>query len=258
MHYEFYIDVYVFTNFFFDYLTLLLIREVRGRQSGIRRMMLAALLGVLCSTLSMLVFKNSWIYRALVHLLINPLMFYGCFRQKKWREFVLDYMVGYLLMMLVGGCVQWLCQSLGGTKIFGAVMAVTAVLMTVFLVIFKNRGEGEKLFDIKICQGGSELSTKGFLDTGNLLVDPYVNLPVSLIARETLAQMEGGRDLPCRYIPFVSLGEEHGLIPAVTMDELVVRREKGEVVIRPAVFAVVEEDFLKNNEYRVILNGRLW
>lgn len=257
VHYEFYIDVYVFTNFFFDYLTLLLIREVRGRQSGIRRMMLAALLGVACSTLCMLILKNSWIYRALVHLLINPLMFYGCFRQKRWREFVLDYMVGYLLMMLVGGCVQWLCQWTKQTGMFGVVMAVTAGVMTVFLAIFKNRRSEERIFDIKICQGGEELSTKGFLDTGNLLVDPYVNLPVSLIAKETLEQIRGSRELPYRYIPFVSLGKEHGLIPAVTLDGLVVQREKEEIVIQPAVFAVVEEEFLQNSTYRVILNGRI-
>ena len=141
---------------------------------------------------------------------------------------------------------------------FGVVMAVTALFMTVFLVVFKNRRSEEKLFDIKICQGESELSTKGFLDTGNLLVDPYVNLPVSLIAKETLKQIQGSQNLPCRYIPFVSLGKEHGLIPAVTLDGLVVQRAKTEVVIRPAVFAVVEEEFLKNNTYRVILNGRLW
>lgn len=258
MHYEFYIDVYVFTNFFFDYLTLLLTREVRGRQSGIRRMMLAALLGVFVSTICMLVLKNTWTYKVLVHLLINPLMFYGCFRQKSVKEFLLDYVTGYLLMMLVGGCVEWMCQALGEIQHFGWVMAAAAVIMTGFLCLFHGRREGEKIYDIKICQGDCELSSKGFFDTGNLLVDPYVNLPVSLIAKETLEQIQGAKELPYRYIPFVSLGKEHGLIPAVTLDNLRIQKKKSEITVKPAVFAVVEEDFLKSSEYRVILNGRLW
>ncbi len=47
MHYEFYIDAYIVTNFFFDYLTLFLIREVRRKQTKTGRMAVMALLGVL-------------------------------------------------------------------------------------------------------------------------------------------------------------------------------------------------------------------
>lgn len=258
MQYEFYIDVYVATNFFFDYLTLLLTREVRGRQCGIRRMMLTAFFGVIGSTVGMLILKNTWVYKALVHLFINPLMFYGCFREKSVREFLLDYGSGYLLMMLVGGCTEWICTALGAADHFGWVMAGAAVIMTGFLCLFQRGKEEEKIYDIKICQGDCELSSKGFFDTGNLLVDPYVKLPVSLIARETLEQIEGVKELPYRYIPFVSLGKEHGLIQAVTLDHLRIQKKKKEITVKPAVFAVVEEDFLKSSEYRVILNGRLW
>ncbi|MCI8326862.1 MAG: hypothetical protein HFI37_03700 [Lachnospiraceae bacterium] len=258
MHYEFYIDVYLFTNFFFDYLTLLLIREIRGKPCKISRMMVLAFLGVLSSTVCMLVLKNAWFYKCLVHFLINPLIFYGCFRQKSFREFILDYVTGYLLMMLVGGCVGWTCQVLGQTRLFGWVMAATAIFMSVFLALFQGGKEKEKIYDIKICQGESELSLEGFFDTGNLLVDPYVKLPVSLIAKEMFAQIEGAEKLAYRYIPFVSLGKEHGLIPAVTLDCLLIQKKNREISVKPAVFAVVEEDFLKNSEYQVILNGRLW
>lgn len=258
MHYEFYIDVYVFTNFFFDYLTLLLLREVRNKECGIKRMVLAAMLGVLAATVLMLVLKNGIVYRLLIHLLVNPLMFYGCFLQKNFREFILDYTAGYLLMMLTGGCVQWLCQIVGKTHLFGIVMAVAAVLLSVFLILYKKEREEDKIYNIKICQGGCELSTKGFLDTGNLLTDPYIKRPVSLISKDTLMQIEGVKELPCRYIPFISLGEEHGLIQAVTVEELCIQRKKQEIRIKPAVFAMVEEEFIKSSEYQVILNGRLW
>ena len=61
-----------------------------------------------------------------------------------------------------------------------------------------------------------------------------------------------------RYIPFVSLGEEHGMVQAVTLDSLFIKKEKKEIAIQPAVFAIVEEKFLKDSTYRIILNGRLW
>ena len=94
MHYEFYIDAYIVTNFFFDYLTLFLIREVRRKQTKTGRMAVMALLGVLSAAASMLLLKNAGIYKILVHLLINPLMFYFCFQQKSIREFLTDYASG--------------------------------------------------------------------------------------------------------------------------------------------------------------------
>ena len=112
MHYEFYIDVYIVTNFFFDYLTLFLIREVRRKQTKTGRMAVMALLGVLSAAASMLLLKNAGIYKILVHLLINPLMFYFCFQQKSIREFLTDYAAGYLIMLLLGGSVEWLCRAL--------------------------------------------------------------------------------------------------------------------------------------------------
>ena len=69
MHYEFYIDAYIVTNFFFDYLTLFLIREVRRKQTKTGRMAVMALLGVLSAAASMLLLKNAGIYKILVHLL---------------------------------------------------------------------------------------------------------------------------------------------------------------------------------------------
>lgn len=258
MHYEFYIDAYIMTNFFFDYLTLFLIREVRRKQTGIGRMAVVAFGGVLSAAAGMLLLKNTGIYKVLVHLLINPLMFYFCFMQKSIREFLKDYASGYLIMMLLGGSVEWLCQLFGQRNLFGWVMGGIAGVVTIFLLLFQNRKEEEKIYDIRVCHKGKEVATKGFFDTGNLLMDPYTNLPVSLIEKNTLVLLGGEQQFMYRYIPFVSLGEEHGMVQAVTIDSLFIKKEKKEIVIQPAVFAVVEEKFLKDSTYRIILNGRLW
>ncbi len=47
-----------------------------------------------------------------------------------------------------------------------------------------------------------------------------------------------------RYIPFVSLGEEHGMVQAVTLIPFLLRKKK-EIAIQPAVFAIVEEKIFK-------------
>lgn len=255
MRYELYIDVYVITNFFFDYLVLFLIREIRHKRSGIFRMAGMAFLGAVCSAAAMLLVKNAGWYRAFVHLLINPLMFYLCFHPKSRREFLVDYAAGYLLMMLTGGCVQWVFQITGSTA---AGLAVLAAVMIVFLGLERGKQAEDQIFDLSIYQSGRELHIRGFLDTGNLLMDPYVGLPVSLIGRETLEKLMEAELPSYRFIPFSSLGEEHGMVRAVTVEALCIKKKDGEVWVRPAVLAVTEEGFLDGKEYQVILNGRLW
>ena len=51
------------------------------------------------------------------------------------------------------------------------------------------------------------------------------------------------------------------MVQAVILDSLYIKKEKKEkkeIAIQPAVFAIVEEKFLKDSTYRIILNGRLW
>ena len=172
MHYEFYIDAYIVTNFFFDYLTLFLIREVRRKQTKTGRMAVMALLGVLSAAASMLLLKNAGIYKILVHLLINPLMFYFCFQQKSIREFLTDYAAGYLIMLLLGGSVEWLCRLLGQRNLFGWVMGGIAGVVTIFLLLFQDRKEEEKIYDIRVCHKGKEVSTKGFFRYGKFAYGP--------------------------------------------------------------------------------------
>ena len=105
---------------------------------------------------------------------------------------------------------------------------------------------------------GKKFPQKVFSIREICLWNPYSNLPVSLIEKNTLEMLTGEEPVLYRYIPFVSLGEEHGMVQAVILDSLYIKKEKKEIAIQPAVFAIVEEKFLKDSTYRIILNGRLW
>ena len=38
-------------------------------------------------------------------------------------------------------------------------------MVTIFLLLFQDRKEEEKIYDIRVCHKGKEVSTKGFFDT---------------------------------------------------------------------------------------------
>ncbi len=109
--------------------------------------------------------KNAGIYKILVHLLINPLMFYFCFQQKSIREFLTDYAAGYLIMLLLGGSVEWLCRLLGQRNLFGWVMGGIAGVVTIFLLLFQDRKEEEKSMISEYAIKGKKFPQKVFFDT---------------------------------------------------------------------------------------------
>lgn len=257
MHYEFYVDVYVMTNFFFDYLALLAVRELRTKQTAIGRLLLAAMGGAVCATLILLLSNNAVWYPIVVHCCVNPLMLYLCFRQKKGKDFLIDYLMCYILIFLLGGMVNWLRQKEVFRESFLLVLAAVSVMLTVVLILYHIAKEEEKRYEIRIRDGENEVTVTAFYDTGNRLTDPYLKLPVSLIGEETLQKLKGETEWKYRYIPFVSLGKKHGLVKAVTLEAMYVHKKKKDVEVKPAVFAVVEDEFLKDDEYQVILNGRL-
>ncbi len=101
-----------------------------------------------------------------------------------------------------------------------------------------------------------KIPAKGFFDTGNLLVDPIVGKPVHIIKKEMLqGQVEQGQ-LLVRMIPFHSLGRDHGLLEAVTIEGMYIFREDQPLYLEKPILGLAEENLFQDDRCQVILNGK--
>lgn len=107
---------------------------------------------------------------------------------------------------------------------------------------------------LRIQEGAVELVA--YYDTGNLMTDPYLNKPVSIVNRE-LIQGILEKKPAIRMIPFSSVGQESGLMEAVTVDVLEIGGGRRKVCVESAVIGLTGESLFDGKEYQMILNSRL-
>ena len=91
------------------------------------------------------------------------------------------------------------------------------------------------------------------LQEGNSLRDAVTGKPVSIIDKQVIEELYGGKDIAgIRYIPYHSIGKAEGVMPLITLDGMYVCRKEKEWIEKPLA-AICEED-MTADRYEMILN----
>lgn len=258
MEYEIYIDVFAFTGFGMDLLALFLTDVCLNRGRRIRGLIAASLFGTVAGILLFFLLTDYGIYTMLIHFLVNPCMVYLAFREKSGRGFMEDWGVTYLAVLLTGGVMQWIYQTMFGGRYRMAAMLLTVLPGLIGAAVFRRRRMmGNNNCEVRLVCGEQSVLLYAYYDTGNLLTDPYTRLPVSIVSWEAAGSLFNKKAPAGRLIPYVSMGEEHGLLEAYTIDKMLVYRGKHERTIAPAVIGMAKEQLFTGKEYQMILNGQL-
>lgn len=260
MRYKIYLDVLLLHTFAMDALALLLVRRLNHPQEKRVRMFLSAGFGAAGSAILFLRLCSFRWYQLSVHLLINPLMILLAFGRRGKKEFAKDLGWTYALMFLLGGVLSWGMETLGQRRVFW-IWALGGLALGCLLVYGIGRQrESSWRYEILLLTGEEKLILSGYLDTGNLLIDPTVHQPVHIIQEELLDEILKKEQLPLRYIPFHSLGQAEGLLPVVTLRAMYLRQSKGRkeqtpVFVERPVFGLAKEKLFEHRDYQVILNA---
>lgn len=273
MKYVFYPDVFWVTNFAMDVLVLTLVRSIKRSRSCFWRILLSAAIGASASVLLFLWLSTASVvlpfpglrrfalYRLITHLLLNPLMLLLAFPQKSLKSFCKDLCAAYLAMMVLGGILSYGMTTLGQWKQFWIWALGGFGVCMLLLSWLESRKTKQLEYELLLLTKERRLALTGFLDTGNQLEDPILKQPVHIIREQVLTEALTEEQLSVRYIPFHSLGQEHGLLPVVTLQAMYVRGigEKAGILplyIEKPVFGLANEKLFQRKEYQVILNAR--
>ncbi len=261
MRYVFYPDVFWVTNFLLDMLVLFLVRYFKKCKSSILRLMVSSMAGATGSVLLFLTMKQYGMYQLLVHCILNPLMILIAFPVKNARSFWKDFITVYVMMFLFGGLMSWWVENLGHWRHFWIwALGAFAILMLV-LHWLESRKMGQHSYELLLLTGDRSIMVTGFLDTGNLLMDPILNQPVHIIQEELLKEEITKEQLHVRYIPYHSLGQEQGLLPVVTLKAMYIKGTQENEAVSPVylekpVFGLAREKLFQSQNYQVILNAK--
>lgn len=257
MEYELYADIWFLTNFTMDVMALWAAGKMMKQRVCLGWLLLGAFVGTVGSMCLFFFLSNYTWYQLGVHFLVNPLMVWICYRSRKWKQFLGQWFLAYLSVILLGGILGWAASALGMAGNLWLFLAGAAgFLILAEKVLGYFRRQKETVCELLLVTGEGNIAAKGFFDTGNLLMDPTVGKPVHIIKREVLGkQIESGA-LLTRLVPFHSLGEENGMLEVVTIEGMYILKEEQPLYLDKPALGLANEKLFQDDRYDVILNGR--
>ncbi len=252
--YEVYIDVLALNNFIVDMAALTAVSFFLKRRVRAYRILAGAVIGTIGSCAVFVLCRRMAAYLLFVHFIINPFVMFFCFREKSKEDLIADLCAGYFAFLIIGGMTEWLYD--GGNGYFSYKTAVSAALLLLAAAVFWIRRQFQnriRYFEAEICQEGKRVRLKALSDSGNLLRDPYTGKAVSMIDRQVY-EAAWGCCQSARLIPYESLGCRHGLLEAVTIEELSFAYGNREKKIQKAVLGLADHALFEKKPYQMIIN----
>ncbi len=129
-----------------------------------------------------------------IKILLGILLANMAFKFSSFRSFIKVFLVFLFSTFLYGGVVAFIQQSFGEIAtliILGVVILTYFILKYLIKFLNKRKAVQNLCYDVELEVEGKRVRCKGFLDTGNLLIDPLTNRPVSIIDLNLFSKIFG-------------------------------------------------------------------
>lgn len=238
-------------------LTLFLMRK----RICLGRVLIAAILGALTSTLMLVAGLQFGVVYILTLLGVGILMMRISMRQKTWHEVMLGILY-YFTLVFAFSKLHQASEWMIGNHLSGIVLVLLVIgIMSVALlyIIYQNRRSRQKsIYRVSVVEQGQSVEVKALLDTGNALTEPFTGKPVSIIESEVWrTMMKEPEPEHFKVIPFHSIGQEHGILKGMEIDELIIWAGDRKIVQRQAIIALYEGSLSGDKSYQMILHQGL-
>lgn len=192
-----YVDLIFILNMFFDFLLLLSVSLTLKRNISLKRILMGSFIGGL--SIIILFFKITTLELFFIKIIISIIMALVTFNYKNIYYTLKNILYLYTSSMILGGFLYFLNVQFSykqkGIIFYNKGLSINFIFLIIFspIIIYiyirqardiKNNYSNHYEVDIYINK--KKYHFKGFLDTGNLLVDPYFHKPIIIVDTEKI------------------------------------------------------------------------
>lgn len=241
-----------------DYIALSCVNCILKREKTIRRMAIVATLASVFGLLLHISIKETTLRMILLHFVLNTAMAVVAFGFKGKKYLLENFMIIYFAILFLGGIMEWE-KNIGLPASFFWGKAVFAAVLLSFATYYLMRRKSflEHIYKIEIVQDGKSHVLKGYWDSGNLLIDPYVGAPVNIVGKEMAALIFAERKEGMRLIPYQSLGCDGGLLPVCNAQKMYIYHGNEKREVERVVLGIAKNELFRGKEYDMILQSTM-
>lgn len=274
MYYEIYLDVYFLENLMLNFLILQLTGIIQKETFSVRRKLLASGVGAVGACLIVVLpIHKSRIVSAACSILFCFLTAYAAGKKRGsrgWQQTV--YVYGILSLFL--GSIWQIFVTYLKLPFWLAAAAGYGTARLLWNCRRRAKAETKYLYDVTLQKGTKKILLKGLLDSGNQLTDPLTDRPVHitdyneicrLLSEAEIQELDGFLDMELcgqgdalfRYIPYHSVGEGRGILPAITLDSMEIKHGESAWNTKRVLVAVSRRAVSSGGKYQMILHPRI-
>ena len=189
-------------------------------------------------------------------------MAYITFNCKSVRQIVKVIPTMAVVMLIMGGIFFVLAGKLTFiTSVAGGLPAAVAIGGAVYIIcdiiVVKIRKLPQPICKVELITDCGKVEVNALIDTGNLLVEPISQRPVSVLDEGSLRRAFGG-ELPeyYRVVPYTSIGRKKGILKCFEVSGVLINTQEEKRVYEKVLVACGDEHTLSGS--CMILNPRLF
>lgn len=254
--YVFYADVFLVKNVLMDLVALIGANYFLRRHRKKSYLAVAAVIASVGSLIMLLLVRDKYIYLIASHFLLNTGMVLIGFGKSSKKEFLENWIVTYLVVILLGGSFEWLTENRILTR--GRLFFVAVGILGVYALLFylmQRKDLNNQIFETSLMNYGKTIALKAYWDSGNQLRDPYTGQGICILSKECARILIDERKNHFRLVPYRSLGKSDGMIWVTDIEELHIWNGKQRVHRTHVAVGIAEEELMKNCEYELILHA---
>lgn len=228
------------------------------RRRKYRYLVFASGLSSLAGLILLLIVQNYLLYCLIAHFLLNTCMVLVCFGWTGRREFVENWAVTYLVIILLGGILEWLTGSgILPQNLVAEILAGALCVYGVLVYLLYRRQFGMHLIRAELCKDGRRMQIMAYWDSGNQLRDPYTGQCISILSHGRASEFFTAEMDRFRPVPYRSLGEQSGMLWVTDVEEL--RLYEGKSCVRHvhAAIGIAQPGLMEDKAYDIILHSAL-
>lgn len=248
-------------NLLLDGAMLILTLFLMRKRVCFGRILIASMLGALTSTQMLIAGMQFGIVYIVILFGVGMVMLRIAMKQKTWNEVMLGMMY-YFTLVFAFSKLHQVSEWMVGNRVNGIVLVFLVIgIMSVallYMIYQKRKGRQRPIYCVVVVAQGKSVEVKALLDTGNALAEPFTGKPVSIIESEVWRNMMPEPE-PERFkvIPFHSIGQEHGILKGMEIDELIIWTSDRKIVQKQAIVALYEGSLSKDKSFQMILHQDL-
>ncbi|MCI7098939.1 MAG: sigma-E processing peptidase SpoIIGA [Lachnospiraceae bacterium] len=265
-----YLDVIFATELVMNYMVLAVYCRISRKKYGKFRRIAAVLVSTVFSVWGIAVsFRwNRWnpicsLALALGAVSLELLILQG--RGRKLRQYVLEIPAMMLSAALLAGAVLLSgIPSRTGMLLGKALICVMVLTAGISVVHWRQRGiQEESLKTVWITIGRETYTVTAITDTGNNLYDRLSGLPVHIVEQKCILKEKQKEQLfekdPERitFVPYSSLGNPHGLLMVVQVEQLLILDNGKKVELRDQKIGLTDQKLDRSGRWQMLLHPDL-